>query len=231
MRAGGVRVSPTCGGRCRSETGAPLSDALRASLDYVAALPGWSGTPARREEMVTSPFGAGREGGGSARFAHLRWAMPVGDRRSVPAAFKREKKQMAANRRFAAGDFGGKCERGLPPFTINLNRSELAAARRERRARELRSPARSAGRSVRGAHPQPPSNRTTNPSRAPLTDRSTWCRGAELNRRHKDFQSSALPSELPRLRPPVPRTGAVVWHSPSNLWTESRGVRRAMHPV
>ena len=29
---------------------------------------------------------------------------------------------MAANRRFAAGDFGGKCERGLPPFTINNNR-------------------------------------------------------------------------------------------------------------
>jgi hypothetical protein len=25
-----------------------------------------------------------------------------------------------------------------------------------------------------------------------------WCRGAELNRRHTDFQSVALPTELPR---------------------------------
>ena len=25
-----------------------------------------------------------------------------------------------------------------------------------------------------------------------------WCRGADLNRRHKDFQSFALPTELPR---------------------------------
>ena len=47
---------------------------------------------------------------------------------------------MAANRRFAAGDFGGKCERGLPPFTINNDQSELAAARRQRRAREFRFP-------------------------------------------------------------------------------------------
>ena len=27
---------------------------------------------------------------------------------------------------------------------------------------------------------------------------SGWCRGAELNRRHADFQSAALPTELPR---------------------------------
>ena len=25
-----------------------------------------------------------------------------------------------------------------------------------------------------------------------------WCRGAESNRRHEDFQSTALPTELPR---------------------------------
>ena len=43
VRAVGLRVSPTCGGRCRPEVGAPLSGALRASLDHVAALPGWSG--------------------------------------------------------------------------------------------------------------------------------------------------------------------------------------------
>ena len=43
------------------------------------------------------------------------------------------KKQMAANRRFAAGDFGGKCERGLPPFTktvtTNRNSPKRAPAR------------------------------------------------------------------------------------------------------
>ncbi len=39
----------------------------------------------------------------------------------------------------------------------------------------------------------------------PLTDgtvctyqEKTWCRRAESNRRHEDFQSSALPTELPR---------------------------------
>ena len=51
---------------------------------------------------------------------------------------------------FAAVDFGGKCERGLPPFTINNDKSELAAARL-RRARKFRFPARSAGRSLDGA--------------------------------------------------------------------------------
>ena len=38
------------------------------------------------------------------------------------------KKQMAANRRFAAGDFGGKCERGLPPFTFGARREPRADA-------------------------------------------------------------------------------------------------------
>ena len=54
---------------------------------------------------------------------------------------------------FAAVDFGGKCERGLPPFTINNDKSELAAARL-RRARKFRFPARSAGRPLGGAPPQ-----------------------------------------------------------------------------
>ncbi len=30
-----------------------------------------------------------------------------------------------------------------------------------------------------------------------------WCLGSELNQRHKDFQSSALPTELPRQNRPV----------------------------
>ena len=32
-----------------------------------------------------------------------------------------------------------------------------------------------------------------------LNDYEQWCPGAELNHRHEDFQSSALPTELPGL--------------------------------
>ena len=40
-------------------------------------------------------------------------------------------------------------------------------------------------------------------------NRRFWCLGTELNRRHEDFQSSALPTELPRhmCGPPLSRTG------------------------
>ena len=31
----------------------------------------------------------------------------------------------------------------------------------------------------------------------------TWCLGADSNHRHADFQSAALPTELPRRRPPT----------------------------
>ncbi len=34
-----------------------------------------------------------------------------------------------------------------------------------------------------------------------------WCRRAESNRRHKDFQSFALPTELPRQLPPLSLVG------------------------
>ena len=111
-------------------------------------------------------------------------------------------KPMAANL-FAAGDFGGKCERGLPPFTFGARRqpradagaeatgvgatrlpvafdsaisddqSELAAARR-RRAREFRLPARSAGRSPDGGLTQPlRGDPDLFQSMAPSGDRST----------------------------------------------------------
>ena len=57
--------------------------------------------------------------------------MPAGGRRSEPAApaavlSERAKNKMAANLRFAADVFGGKCERGLPPFTKGNDKSELA---------------------------------------------------------------------------------------------------------
>ena len=32
------------------------------------------------------------------------------------------------------------------------------------------------------------------------TNHGKWCPGAELNHRHEDFQSSALPTELPGLK-------------------------------
>ncbi len=57
---------------------------------------------------------------------------------------------MAANLGFAAGVFGGKCERGLPPFT---KRKRQIGTRRSVRqhTREFRFAARSAGRSPDGA--------------------------------------------------------------------------------
>ena len=181
-----------CAPLCRPEVGVASGprDSSQAAVRRFVALPGdgadrrsaLQAVPAillRRQYAVRGPLGKG-------------WRTA-----------ERGKKQMAANRRFAAGDFGGKRERGLPPFTISNAESELAAARRQRRAREFRfpsqerlgvgspdpnpsrsgvsvrlsphfgNPAQSAGRFVRGAHPQPPSNRTTTPNRAPLTDRST----------------------------------------------------------
>ena len=96
-----------------SHSGIPAGD--RTTLRGQEVMPG--GSPALRG-AVSVLAGACRQG-----------------RRTADCA----RKQMAANRRFAAGDFGGKCERGLPPFTISNDESELAAARR-RRARELRLP-------------------------------------------------------------------------------------------
>jgi hypothetical protein len=37
---------------------------------------------------------------------------------------------------------------------------------------------------------------------APRPGREGWCLGADSNHRHADFQSAALPTELPRRRPP-----------------------------
>jgi hypothetical protein len=42
-------------------------------------------------------------------------------------------------------------------------------------------------------------------ARSPCCNLNSGCRGAESNRRHCDFQSHALPTELPRLRVPQPR--------------------------
>ena len=160
----------------------------------------------RARELRVPARSAGRFGRGAHLQTHLRrttrenqappfrTARPCGGRRSKPSPrlflvsrtrFARLRyprisnggKQMAANRRFAAGDFGGKCERGLPPFTISNDHSELAAARRQRRARELRVPARSAGRFGRGAHLQTPLRRTTRENQAPPFRTARPCGG------------------------------------------------------
>ena len=98
----------------------------------------------------------------------------------------------------------GECVKGgTPPFTKQLLPIGTRRSARQR-ARELRLPTRSVGRVGDGGKRPPdlvflgrsascPRPRTARPG----------CRGAELNRRHKDFQSSALPSELPRLRAPA----------------------------
>ena len=88
------------------------------------------------------------------------WRPPPGDLaaflcygRFVEAVRCRAREKNWQRTSFAAVDFGGKCERGLPPFTINNDKSELAAARL-RRARKFRFPARSAGRFLDGAPSQ-----------------------------------------------------------------------------
>jgi hypothetical protein len=46
-------------------------------------------------------------------------------------------------------------------------------------------------------HPVGSRQRTANRCDATRFNQSEWCPGTELNRRHEDFQSSALPTELP----------------------------------
>jgi hypothetical protein len=56
-----------------------------------------------------------------------------------------------------------------------------------------------------------------------------WCRGAELNRRHTDFQSVALPTELPRH---IEQSGVFyitgVTKNPLKIFVPA--VRQALHP-
>ena len=66
---------------------------------------------------------------------------------------------------------------------ISNDQSELAAARRQRRAREFRLPARSAGRFGRGACPPNPNTSPSLPTDAPLPDRSTYGRCSRVRLR------------------------------------------------
>ena len=103
--------------RCRSETGAPA--VARREDDWGSRRPRAFGPLCR---APTGRTGGGRRSKPSPRFFagdSTRGSRPSWERAAYCRA---RKKQMAANRRFAAGDFGGKCERGLPPFTINNNR-------------------------------------------------------------------------------------------------------------
>src|ERR1700742_2831325 len=60
----------------------------------------------------------------------------------------------------------------------------------------------------------PPSTRHPMPcEEKPTTLWDRWCPGAELNHRHADFQSAALPTELPGHT--VERTGFLVDAPPS----------------
>ena len=102
---------------------------------------------------------------------------------------------------FAARVFGGKCERGkTPPFTINNDQSELAAAR-PGCAREFRLPARSAGRFKRGAQlltlPRVPACPVLRP---PLGALDGWMRGLEPPTTGTTIRCSAI-----ELHPPPNR--------------------------
>ena len=96
-----------------------------------------------------------------------RWrstAMPV------PRRYLNErKKKMAANLRFAARDFGGKCERGLPPFTKKQRQIGTRRSGRQH-ARELRFAARSAGRFGGGAPVRPPQRPPLLPDKRPAPE-------------------------------------------------------------
>ncbi len=58
--------------------------------------------------------------------------------------------------------------------------------------------------------------------------RVRWCPGTELNRRHRDFQSRALPTELPGHREPGGSEEAEFWQGPG---AESRGRPRRSCPA
>src|SRR4051812_37784257 len=66
----------------------------------------------------------------------------------------------------------------------------------------------------------------------PSRQRKVWCPGTELNRRHEDFQSSALPTELPgpeggrekRARK-IPCASGGVNAAPSAVHSEGAGIR------
>ena len=138
------------------------------------------------------------------------WCVPrrsrvagAGQRPALQAVFRARKRQDGAEpqarRRRVRGE---SVKGGTPPFTkLLLPIGTRRSARSARGSFDCRRAAsggsgtgaqatRSRGTAPRGQCPRP---RTARPG----------CRGAELNRRHKDFQSSALPSELPRLRAPA----------------------------
>ena len=88
----------------------------------------------------------------------------------------------------------------------------------------------SPGKPASGARPLPMTASTAAPpSSSPLTNVLKWCPGAESNHRHADFQSAALPTELPghprgpRGHPPHNVTGGTPPVSP-------RGGRNAGGP-
>ena len=100
-------------------------------------------------------------------------------------------------------------ERGSPPFTRDNDASRLAAARR-RRARELRCPARSAGRfGSGGPHPSAPDIHNC-PRRCPRFRTAWWVEAARSAGRfpggpRRDQHSQSRPTSIP---PPHPQNGS-----------------------
>ncbi len=159
-RWGGFRAPA----RCRSETGAPGAALLgRVSRSRAMPVGDRRSTGRRRwggfRAHARCRSETGAPGAASLGRVSRSRAMPVGDRRSVRrwcgfraparcrsedrrswaslrfnANFRARKKQMAANLWFAAGDFGGMCERGDSPLsqlvTTNRNSPKCASGAR-----------------------------------------------------------------------------------------------------
>ena len=125
--------------RCRSETGAPRRPRDSSRL----AMRGFAAVRLAGGGVVGAGFALPRDAG-------RRPALHVPVLHAWWRTAERAKNKWQRTP-FAAGEFGGKCERGDSPLSQKGNdQSELAAARR-RRAREFRLPARSAGRLPDGA--------------------------------------------------------------------------------
>ena len=122
-----------------------------------------------------------------------------------------EKKEMVANLGFAARRFGGKCERGHPPFT--KRQRPTGTRRRAPKARKGVAVAGAQRRAVSGRGPQPKTTEGSisvqvhGPVRKPLDG---WMRGLEPPTTGTTIRCSAIELHPPsKKRPPAGAPGRI----------------------